>query len=153
MSYYYPSKEEALFSPCQVQEMHYELFDAAGFRRDVVKSASTPGCGSAFRVSLFVRGEVNGDGSVDISDALTILTSLFLGFPRLVCEDAADTNDDGSLAISDAIYLLGYLFLGTERPPEPAPGQSPLRCGTDPTADALVRCDTGGVGCGIGPPE
>jgi hypothetical protein len=83
-------------------------------------------------VRPFVRGDANGDGAVNITDAIGILGYLFTGGVPPWCQDAADTNDTGTLDITDAIYLLGHLFLGSEGPPPPnsAPG-------TDPTPDGL----------------
>jgi len=79
----------------------------------------------------FVRGEANGDGKVDVADAVAILGHLF-GGKNLECRSAADANDDGRLDIADAVSLLGYLFAAGEPPSEPFPS-----CGTDPTTDDL----------------
>ena len=87
---------------------------------------------------LFIRGEVNGDGSLDIADVIYSLNYLF-GEIALSCQDAADTNDDGLLNIADPINLLGFLFSGDTAPPAPFPD-----CGADPTADALT-CENFGV--------
>ncbi len=82
---------------------------------------------------IFLRGDSNADGKLDISDAITTLGALFLGDPEITCEDAMDSNDDGQLDISDPIGLLGHLFLGD--PSElSAPGK---KCGPDLTQDAL----------------
>lgn len=86
----------------------------------------------------FLRGDSNGDGSVDISDAIKTLGVLFLGEGEIACQDAADSNDDGVLDISDAISLLVHLFLGTVS--LPAPG--PERCGMDPTEDGVYCVST-----------
>lgn len=81
----------------------------------------------------FTRGDVNTDGSVDISDAISSLLSLFHVTSEVtLCSDAADTNDDGVFDISDAVYTLGYLFGSYVAPPPPS-GE----CGSDPTADSL----------------
>ena len=80
----------------------------------------------------FIRGDGNFDGLTDLSDAIYVLTYLFLGGPGPRCEDAADVDDSGVLDISDAIYVLGHLFLGTRAPPAPYPD-----AGEDPTKDAL----------------
>jgi len=80
----------------------------------------------------FRRGEVNGDGKLDLSDAVVTLEFLFLGAAEPDCLDATDGNDSGSVDLSDAVYALGYLFLGTAPPPEPFP-----ECGSDPTPDEL----------------
>jgi hypothetical protein len=80
---------------------------------------------------LFVRGDSNTDVSLDVSDAVTTLSWLFLG-GSLGCDDAADANDDGSLDIADPIYTLGFLFTGGPEIPAPYPER-----GGDPTPDAL----------------
>jgi hypothetical protein len=90
----------------------------------------------------FLRGDSNGDLSVDISDAVHILTALFLGGGAPACADAADADDSGALDLSDAVSLLGYLFLSGDPPPPPGPGGPP---GPDPTPDAL-GCGPTGVG-------
>ncbi|MBN1443499.1 MAG: hypothetical protein JXA90_12385, partial [Planctomycetes bacterium] len=65
-----------------------------------------------------LRGDANSDGSQDISDAIYILSCLFLGGPCPTSACAADSNNDGSRDISDAVFLLSFLFLGG---PAPAP--------------------------------
>ena len=76
----------------------------------------------------FIRGDANGDGEVDIGDAITILGYLFAGNPEPQCLDAADANDDASLDIGDAIAILGLLFGDAGALPPPYPS-----CGFDPT--------------------
>jgi hypothetical protein len=85
-------------------------------------------------ITVFIRGDANGDGGVDISDPQASLGYLFLGRGAPHCFDAADANDDGALDISDGIYTLEFLFTGGEPPPPPFPGS-----GADPTADGM-RC-------------
>lgn len=88
----------------------------------------------------FRRGDVNADGSLDISDAISVLSALFSGGPT-ICADASDANDDGTNDIADAILLLSTLFVpGTPPIAEPSPG-----CGEDPTSDTL-DC-AGDAGC------
>jgi len=93
------------------------------------------GFGGAHTPSTFVRGDVDADGSVDLSDAVSALSYLFLGGPPPRGPDAADVYDLGTLDISAPIPLIGFLFLGGEPPaaPYPEPGE-------DPTADTLARC-------------
>jgi hypothetical protein len=81
---------------------------------------------------IFRRGDVNGDGRIDITDPVATLGYLFSGAAEPGCPKSADVNDDGSLNIADPIALLSYLFLGGEEPRPPFPG-----CGPDPTADGL----------------
>ena len=92
----------------------------------------------------FRRGDVNDDGSVDISDPIVILGYLFSGASIPTCMDASDSNDDAQVNVGDAIHLLGYIF--NNGTPPPAPG--PLTCGPDVTDDTLGcysnSCDSGG---------
>ncbi|MEM7261880.1 MAG: FG-GAP-like repeat-containing protein [Planctomycetota bacterium] len=89
----------------------------------------------------FRRGDVNVDGSVDITDAVVLLENLFVtGSPVLNCPDGADTNDDATVDVSDAVSLLSYLFVpASPEPPTPGTGA----CGADPTADTLPECMVG----------
>ena len=91
----------------------------------------------------FIRGDINDDGAVQISDVITLLDYLFgSDAPALRCADAADGNDDGAIQISDAIYLLAYLFTpGSPPPPDPFPA-----CGFDRTGDPL-ECEGSPQAC------
>jgi hypothetical protein len=90
-------------------------------------------------ITVFVRGDSSGDGTVNLTDAQRTLNYLFLHGPRPHCFDAADANDDGTINITDPIFALGHLFLGTARTlPPPYPGVGP-----DPTADGMT-CATQG---------
>jgi len=96
----------------------------------------------AFEPPPFVRGFINLDDALDLSDAITLLFHLFLG-GAVPCRDAADSNDDGSLDIADAIYILSYLFQGAAAPPPPF-----TVCGEDLTVDE----NDGDLGCDQAPP-
>ncbi len=81
------------------------------------------------------RGDTNGDGALDIGDAITLLEHLFLD-GALACADRGDVDDDGTLGVADAIVLLGYLFQ------EDAPPAYPyLAPGSDASPDQLPDCD------------
>lgn len=85
----------------------------------------------------FTRGDANGDESVDLSDAVSILNYLFLGVELLTdCQDGLDANDSGIVDLSDALYLLRFLFQGGTAPPVPYP-----QAGADPTPDELPDCE------------
>ena len=84
----------------------------------------------------FRRGDPNGSGAIDVSDAVFVLFGLFAGL-SIPCADAADADDDGSLATSDAVFVLSYLFRDGEAPRAPSGS-----CGGDPTADELNCGDT-----------
>jgi len=59
----------------------------------------------------FLRGDVNGDGSVNISD-VTALIDLLLG-DGTINNPAADCNNDTNVTISDVTALIDYLLGGT----------------------------------------
>jgi hypothetical protein len=65
----------------------------------------------------FVRGDANGDGKIDISDAIYLVNYLFIDGPEPVPFEAGDADGDGEVNISDVIYLVNYLFLDGP-PPE-----------------------------------
>jgi hypothetical protein len=79
----------------------------------------------------FVRGDANGDGRDDISDAVAELGYLFLG-GETDCLEALDADDNFETNITDPIYLLGYLFMGGPAPPPPFP-----EAGEDPAGVSL----------------
>jgi virginiamycin B lyase len=80
----------------------------------------------------FVRGDLNQDGSVDLSDPLKVLIFLFVEGVAPPCLAAGDADDDGEIEILDAVSLLAYLFRGGSAPPAPFPD-----CGIDATSDSL----------------
>ena len=73
------------------------------------------------------NGDINGDGSRDMSDGVGVLQYLYLSGAAPVsatCEfeapavDNGDTNGDGDIDMSDGVALLSWLFTGG-RDPEP----------------------------------
>ncbi len=81
---------------------------------------------------LFVRGDVNSDQDIDITDAVFTLNYLFVGGRIPTCLDAVDVNDNASIELTDAIFILNYLFSGGQAPAAPFPG-----CGQDTNADDI----------------
>lgn len=65
------------------------------------------------------RGDVNGDGGLDIADPLAILFHLFAGgrIENGCGEAVADADGSGIVDIGDPVYLLSHLFLGDPEPP------------------------------------
>jgi hypothetical protein len=64
--------------------------------------------------TAFRRGDVNGDGDLDIADPISFLSYLFVaGSDSPACLDTADANDDGELDIADAVTMLLFLFGGS----------------------------------------
>ncbi len=82
--------------------------------------------------ATFRRGDINSDGSIDLSDMVAM--SDYLNYSKsLSCLDAADVNDDGVINLSDFVYLSAWYTRGGEEPPAPGP----INAGEDPTLDKL----------------
>jgi hypothetical protein len=84
---------------------------------------------------FFIRGDVDDNGQIELSDAIVILDYLFLGGAAPRCPDAADVNDEGAVQVTSAIALLEFLFLGGSLPNVPFP-----TAGLDPSPDGLEPC-------------
>jgi hypothetical protein len=82
--------------------------------------------------TLFMRGDTNMDGELDIADGVVSVLWLFGTSFWPACLDAMDANDDGQFNISDTITVLMHLFCGYGPLPEPF-----RACGPDPTLDDL----------------
>jgi hypothetical protein len=82
----------------------------------------------------FRRGNGNGDGQVDLSDAVYVLSWLFSGGPVPPCLESANSNGSSVVDIGDPIYLLTFLFQGGSPPPAPFPG-----CGTGPAPNGCAE--------------
>jgi hypothetical protein len=63
-----------------------------------------------FIIDPYVCGDANGDGLVNIGDAVFIITYVFRGGPAPDPLEAADVNLDGNVNIGDAVYLVAYIF-------------------------------------------
>lgn len=83
------------------------------------------GRGSAGDPCASISGDSNGDGFIDISDAVYSLSFVFLGGPgpvrfctatglktSLCTSRNGDVNGDGAIDISDAVYSLSFTFQG-----------------------------------------
>ncbi|MBI4605111.1 MAG: hypothetical protein HY721_24370 [Planctomycetes bacterium] len=95
-------------------------------------------------LEAFVRGDANGDGSVDARDLALLERSIALE-EEVPCLDAADVDDSGEVDAADAARLASYLLLGAP-PPAPPAGS----CGLDPTFGEGLSCDRKGETC-LGP--
>jgi len=70
---------------------------------------------------IMVRGDLNRNGRVDMTDAVMINSWLFSGGPAPPCLNQADANDDGRVDVSDSTFILNWLFSGGPAPPSPGP--------------------------------
>jgi hypothetical protein len=84
----------------------------------------------------FRRGDCDGNGLVNITDAIVGLNWLFKGGAEPACPDTADVDDDGKAGLTDMVVIVNYLFKAGPAPAAPGPDD----CGADPTDDTLADC-------------
>lgn len=89
--------------------------------------------------ATFLRGDANMDGSISISDMVTVRRFLFGPDLSLPCEDAADLTDDERLTMCDVVSYLEALFWHPDWTFSlPAPSLEP---GLDPTSEPGPEVD------------
>ena len=97
---------------------------------------------------LFVRGDVDSSGLIELTDGVVALSYLFSGGTEPACFDSADVDDSGTVELTDAVLIFGWLFLGgpAPSPPSPTVGEYAAEdCGIDPTDDDLDCASAGAV--------
>jgi hypothetical protein len=60
------------------------------------------------------KGDVNGDGAVNVSDIFYLINYLFANGPAPIC--SGDVNGDGQTNAADVFYLINYIFVGGPPP-------------------------------------
>lgn len=78
---------------------------------DIFKYMGTTGLKNVAEYSLGAKGDVNGDGNVDLTDAIMIVYYSLGAEPVGFNEAAADVNSDGNIDLTDAIEVV-YSSLG-----------------------------------------
>jgi hypothetical protein len=76
---------------------------------------------------------------VNLTDAIFILSHLFMGGEGPSCLAAADSTGNRSLDLSDSVFLLNFLFNGGDAPPAPFP-----ECGPYEARDDDLPCESAG---------
>ena len=90
--------------------------------------------------ALFRRGDCNGDGGIDVADAIFSLEHLFgSAAPTVNCREACNTNGSATYDLGDPITLLSHLFSGGATLPPPF-----MECGVDVLVPA-IDCQAGTV--------
>ena len=64
----------------------------------------------------FIRGDCNGDGYVNIADAIALNLYLFQGGAVPGCIQACDINDDDKADVADVATVIEYLVAGFGNP-------------------------------------
>ncbi len=65
---------------------------------------------------VYVCGDANEDGQIDIADVVYLINYLFTGGSAPQPWEAGDANCDGAVDIGDVVYLINYLFVGGPPP-------------------------------------
>ena len=65
----------------------------------------------AIRAS-FLRGDVDGDGTVNIADVTALIDYLLSGNATGINLSAADADEDGTVGIADVTTIIDYLLSG-----------------------------------------
>jgi len=100
--------------------------------------AGSPECDGPPDETEFVRGDVDGNGRVELTDGVFVFNFLFLGGPPPACRAAADTSRQGDVNLTSGVYVLNFLFLGGPAPPPPFPA-----CDSSTAAsDEALGCET-----------
>jgi cytochrome c peroxidase len=124
-----PSSLTRTFDP-NVEDLTYpDELKALGARDGLLPSLMAVGNNDAMTrdETIFVRGRVTtGDATVNLADAVFILTYLLRGGSEPEPMIAADTNHDGRIDLADPIYLLRFLFLEGSPPAMPYPDEGAL---------------------------
>jgi hypothetical protein len=74
---------------------------------------------SSFVVAVFVCGDANGDGEVNVGDGVFVIGYVFNSGPPPEPEVSGDANCDGDVNVGDAVYVINYVF--NEGPPPCCP--------------------------------
>ncbi|MEZ5359894.1 MAG: dockerin type I domain-containing protein [Candidatus Zixiibacteriota bacterium] len=74
-------------------------------------------CGDAdITIIAYTMGDANGDGTINIGDAVYLITYIFKGGPAPEPLAAGDADCNGSCNIGDAVFLINYIFKGGPEP-------------------------------------
>jgi hypothetical protein len=69
---------------------------------------------------LYIVGDANNDGDINVSDAVLIINYVFIGGdPPIPEETSGDANCDGSVNVSDAVMIINFVFIGGNTPGDP----------------------------------
>jgi len=63
-----------------------------------------------------VCGDANGDGVVNVGDAVNLINFIFKGGPAPIPVQAGDANCDHARNVGDVVYIINYIFKGGPAP-------------------------------------
>jgi hypothetical protein len=97
--------------PMGQHTIYFKATDDVGYT-----SADTCSTAWVFTYRTYLCGDANGDGKINIADAVYIVTYVFKGGPAPNPLESGDANCDGKINVGDAVYLVNYIFRGGPEP-------------------------------------
>ena len=67
-------------------------------------------------LATLIMGDANGDGNVDVGDAVFIINYVFNSGPAPEPIAAGDANCDGACNVGDAVFIINFVFEGGAEP-------------------------------------
>ncbi|MCH2367737.1 MAG: hypothetical protein MK554_11060, partial [Planctomycetes bacterium] len=83
---------------------------------------------------LFLRGDLDGNGTIDVLDARSIFTLVETG-GRIECMESADVDGNGIIDREDGVRLMNFIMSGQNPPIAPWPD-----CGPKPQPGGSLGC-------------
>ncbi len=93
-------------------EAHFRELPPVPFTPSDPSEPSTPS-GQEVDIQTLMTGDANGDGSVDVTDAVAVINAYLSGSNDSIHEDVADVNHDGVIDITDAVAIIN-LYLNSQ---------------------------------------
>ena len=100
-----------------------------------------------------LRGDVNSDGYVNISDVTSLINRLLGGPTPTISEENADANDDGKITIADVTALINSLLSGEPLPPKDEPIEDNLTFTVNGVTFTMVAVEGGTFTMGATPEQ
>ena len=93
------------FSPdiTQADSVYHPIFIASD-------GSLADSAGVTMHVISYIRGDVNGDGKIELGDLVYLLNYLYKNGSAPVPLARGDVNCDGYIQIGDVVYLMNYLY-------------------------------------------
>jgi hypothetical protein len=106
--------------PYQIRDMYTDsVVDYVNGTGDYFTIYLGPGEGKLLRLERYIRGDVNGDGVINVADVVYLINYLFIDGPAPQPLAAGDANCNEVVDIVDVVYLINYLFIDGPPPCEP----------------------------------
>ena len=95
---------------------HIYKFDHDGLVLDLWQEPAFIGWAAGLIRADYICGDCDGNGSINISDAVTLVAHIFAGGSEPEPLEIGDVNCDTAVNITDVTYLIGYIFAGGPPP-------------------------------------